>query len=147
MTRIDFYVLNQNTLAARTDYACRIVEKAVKNQCKVNILTDHANDSSELDEKLWSFAPESFVPHINLDALEENQLRSSHSSVNISRDAIECDDYDLLVNLSGKVPTKFSRYNRLIEIVVQDSKVLETTRKQHHYYKERGYPIFVHKIS
>ncbi len=63
MTQIDFYVLTQTTAIARLHYACRLTEKAVNQGCHIAIALDDELQAQTLSDYLWSFKPESFLPH------------------------------------------------------------------------------------
>jgi len=63
MTRVDFYVLEQDALMARLHYACRLTEKAHQRQHQVVLAVDNEQAAKELSEYMWQFKPESFVPH------------------------------------------------------------------------------------
>ena len=68
MTRVSFYLLNSQDVQSRQQFACRLAEKAVRQGNKVMIATGNEAESRELDQLLWSFRPESFVPHVILGA-------------------------------------------------------------------------------
>src|SRR5215469_18935767 len=61
--RVDFYVIEGTTAAARLKVACRLAEKAyLASQRTLIWHTDHA-ELEALDDLLWTFADGSFVPH------------------------------------------------------------------------------------
>ena len=93
---------------------------------------------------LWSFKPESFIPHQILGAEDE---KNNDDAVNVE---ITCTDnlsnhHDVLINLRREIPEHFSRFTRVCEVVIQDANVLEHTREHYKFYKQRGYPIAQHK--
>lgn len=142
MTRIDFYVLtNKSNMQDRFHFACRLTEKAVKQGNRVLIATADEQASQELDQLLWSFSPESFVPHalVGTPAAAASPVVISH-----------CEDdethHDVMVNLGLGLPDYFSRFERVTEIVVQEEAVLAATRKNYAWYQERGYPLNTHKL-
>lgn len=141
MTRVDFYVLQKQALADRWFFACRLVEKAVKQGNKVLIATEDESSTTELDKLLWSYSPESFVPHTIL-----GQAGDQDSPVVISHERDDENHHDVMVNLCLGIPPHFSRFKRVTEIVVQDQNVLAATRKNYGYYNERGYPVTTHKL-
>jgi len=140
MTRIDFYVLQESTTDGRLNFVCRLVEKAIGQGNKVMIATEHAAQSQEIDERLWNFKPESFIPHQQIGGL------AAATPVTISHRGDDPQHHDVLVNLRATVPPEFSRFQRLVEIVVQDSAILESTRKNFAFYKARGYQLNTHKL-
>jgi len=65
--QVDFYVLSQTDTAAKHTYACRIANKAFGQGMTVFIATEDAAQSQMLDKLLWTFAQNSFVPHVVCD--------------------------------------------------------------------------------
>ena len=60
---ITFYVLAGTDVGERLHTACRIISKAFQQKHNIYV---HARDKAEaeqLDELLWTFRAESFIPH------------------------------------------------------------------------------------
>ncbi len=142
MTRIDFYVLSNSDLNAQQHFACRLAEKAVKQGNKVLIATEDAQQSQHMNDYLWQFQPESFVPHSQVGAGESNDV-----PVVIAHEGDDNLHHDLLINLRKSTPEQFSRFKRLAEIVIQDKTILNASRQSYQFYKSRGYPVNTHKIN
>jgi len=141
MTLIDFYVLQKDAVAEQHHFACRLIEKAVNKGNRVMVATKNHEESKMLDEALWSFRPEAFIPHtIHGDG------ESSDTPVVISHTEDDQSHHDVMVNLRLEIPSQFSRFKRLAEIVIQDNKVLANSRSSYAFYKKRGYPINTHKL-
>jgi DNA polymerase-3 subunit chi len=141
MTRIDFYVLQKSDLNARFDYACRLAEKAFKLGNQVHIHTSTLEDARHLDQWMWKYENTSFLPH----------SLASHASGNreiiISHEPPAHNERDVLINLDHAVPSFFSQFNRVAEIVVQDEKALAALRNNWLFYKNRNYPLHKHDIG
>lgn len=147
MTQIDFYILQENASAARWHFACRLVEKAFRHGHNILITLDEDTDINAFDELLWSFKPESFIPHRILSptgsaAGAERVLISNHSPD--QNPFIR--EHSLLINLARNIPAAFSDFERLIEIVIQEENVLKNTREHYHFYRKGGYSIEHRKI-
>ncbi|MEH6357410.1 MAG: DNA polymerase III subunit chi [Pseudomonadales bacterium] len=144
MTRIDFYILPDSEQQARLLFICRLVEKAYKQNHRLYIHTDSETTSKTIDDLLWSFRPESFIPH---HLLEDTTAPAPIAIGHGDNSGIGCGDHhDVLINLSNDIPDFFSRFERCIEIVIQQPDVLETTRKHFGFYRERGYPLNTHDL-
>lgn len=141
MTHIDFYILPDTSAEARWQFACRLIEKAHALGRQLLVAVDSPADARHLDELLWRFKPESFVPHRLLDSSD-----MPAAPVEITPDDNCGQHHDVLINLSSRVPEHFSRFERLSEVVIQDCEVLKTTREHFSFYKTRGYPIQHRKI-
>lgn len=143
MTKIDFYVLEvADSFEAQCNFACRLIDKAHAQGNNILVATENDADSQTVDSALWGFRPEAFLPHALSGTAEANT-----APIIISHSENEVEHHDVLVNLRRSVPKQFSRFERLVEIVVQQQDVLEMSRKNFAFYKKRGYPIDTHKLK
>jgi DNA polymerase-3 subunit chi len=140
MTRIDFYILADDTAEKRLTFACRLIDKAQKLGNQVYVACESEAQAKSLSEQLWSFQPESFTAH-DVEAQPQRQ-----SKVHLGWDDDATHHHGVMVNLRGNVPATFSRFERLTEIVSQEPEVLEKTRQNYSFYRERGYPINNHDL-
>lgn len=141
MTLIDFYVLQKDNREAQYHFACRLIEKAVRQGNRVMVATKDAEETQTLDKKLWDFRPDAFIPHVS-----HKHEHAADAPVVISHSEDDDSHHDVLVNLRLEVPAQFSRFKRLAEVVIQEKKVLENSRLSYAFYKKRGYPINTHKL-
>ncbi|HWV16143.1 MAG TPA: DNA polymerase III subunit chi [Cellvibrio sp.] len=138
MTQVDFHILPDASVEARWLYSCRLIEKVAGLGHSILVAVDSEEEAQTLDDLLWSFKPESFIPHQIIGGDNE-------SPVEITFTQEAGDHHQVLVNLSSRIPEYFSRFARLSEIVIQEPKILESTREHYKFYKQRGYPITQHK--
>lgn len=143
MTQIDFHILQEASVEARWLYTCRFIEKVESLGHSILVVVDTLEQAQELDDLLWSFKPESFIAHQIIGGDEEAKVEISYTDVNGNIESGE--HHDVLINLSNHIPTFFSRFARLAEIVIQEPNILENTREHYRFYKQRGYPITQHK--
>jgi DNA polymerase-3 subunit chi len=139
MTRIDFYLLSSAAEAARLDYACRLAHKAWSKGHQVYL---HCADEAQveaLDELLWSFRADAFVPH-GCDPAE----RSTPVICSCAEDP--GNQHDLLINLSNQQPGFFSRFHRMAEIIVEHDSVRLPARERFRFYRDKGYALQTHQI-
>jgi DNA polymerase-3 subunit chi len=141
MTRVDFYILQDSRPNAAQLFACKLTEKAYKQGRKVYINTASGKQLKQLDELLWTFRDGSFLPHgcyAGEDSGEQPILLGH---------AIEPDGpSDVLVNLANDIPTFFSRFDRVAELVGSDDAQREAARERFRFYKDRGYTMNTHKL-
>jgi DNA polymerase-3 subunit chi len=140
MTRIDFYVLPDDSLEAQHLFACRLAQKASKQGHRVYIHTESESQSKKLDELLWSFSATSFVPH----TMKSDECANTPVYINHSGDPL--DIHDVLINLTPNTPDCFGRFERFAELVNQNESVKQAGRERFKFYKSRGYPLQTHKI-
>jgi len=142
MTRIDFYVLPDEAVIVRMHYACRLAEKAVHHGHHIVIAVDDEAQALNLSDYLWSFKPESFLPHQT-----QNSAETQIGPIMVTWNKDYDEYHDILINLSQEVHEGFSRFQRVMEIVVQEEACLASTRAHFQFYRERGYPLKSHTIE
>ncbi|MGH1484802.1 MAG: DNA polymerase III subunit chi [Cellvibrionaceae bacterium] len=140
MTQVDFYILQQDNPIARLHFACRLSEKAANRNHHIVIAVQDEAQAKTLSEYLWSFKPESFLPH----HLQTEEAPSS--SIMLAWDKDEDQYHDILINLRDDIPEWFSRFQRVMEIVVQEDSCLSQTRDHFQFYRDRGYPLKSHPV-
>jgi DNA polymerase-3 subunit chi len=139
VTQVDFYILPETTSEARWLFACRLIDKVQRMGMHVLVAMDNEADARAFDELLWTFKPESFIPHQLI-----NGGKPSPVEITFSEDA--GDHQGLLLNLSKVTPPYFSRFERLSEVVIQEQQSLQSSRERFSFYKSRGYPIETRKL-
>ena len=132
MTRIDFYQLNPER-HAWDQVVCRLCQKAWDNRQLTLLLTQSEEQSRYLDQKLWTFADDSFVPH-------DSEINAEFvTPVFIHDNPDPAGERQLLINLAPSVPPWFAQFERVIELVTEENR--SQARANYSYYKERGYPL------
>ncbi len=132
MTRIDFYQLNPDRHRYE-QVVCRLCEKAWEQKQLTLLLTEDAAQSQLLDQRLWTFSDDSFVPHDSEDSADFVTPILIHDNPD------PAGERQLLINLSASVPPYFAQFERVIELVTEENKA--QARAHYSYYKERGYPL------
>jgi len=123
--RVDFYVLKSATPKQRWIFACRLAEKAYLSDLKVAILQDDVSNAKLLDDLLWTFNERSFVPHeLCLD-----------------------EKFDLLVNLTDRLPEGLDRFARVAEIMDADPARLRLGRERFKSYRDLKVAMDTHQIG
>ncbi len=143
MPRVDFYVLKETDPKARNHFACRLTEKAFKKGHSVFLLTSSSEDSELLNDLLWCFREDSFVPH----QIYGQSGVAPNLAVEIGHHQDVAPDFDLLINLTNKIPLFFNQFQRVSEVVVQQEAILDATRNSYKHYKEQGCSLHLHNIQ
>ena len=142
MARVDFYVLAAAGEQARLQFACRLAEKAYKLEHRVQLLAADRLRAEQLDELLWTWRDGSFVPH-DLAGGET----AARAPVVIGFDAEQLPEgYDLLINLSDRVPDNVGSFPRVAEIVTSDEGTRQRSRARYANYRENGHTLETHKL-
>lgn len=142
MTEVDFYILASKDPQARTRFACRLTDKAYRLGHRVYIHTGSAEQTRQLDDLLWSFQQNSFIPHEVYRADGDNR-----PPVQLGHDSEPDASHAVLINLAPEVPLFFSRFERVAELVNGEESVRRQSRQRYSFYKERGYVLRTHEIS
>ena len=136
MTRIDFYQTSGDEHA----FACRLIDMVYRKGRHIYVHTSTEEQAKTLNEQLWTFKEDSFVPHsLHSEAMDV--------PIKIGFDHEPEEHQDVLINLSGQIPHFFSRFDRVAEIVPVDQNSRKSARENYAYYKERGYVLNYHEIS
>ena len=140
LTKVDFYILPSAEPSARLDFAFKLTEKAWRLGHRVYLHCSDSAQRQDLDERLWRFKGESFVPHTNTEDQPDGTIVMGLSEAPASHQ-------DLLINLDLKVPEFFKRFARVAEVVVEDPAVRLAARESFRFYREHGYPLQDHKLQ
>ncbi len=144
MTQVDFYVLEGDSDDERLRLACRIVDKATQQDLHVFVNATSDGEAKQLDELLWTFSQNSFIPHrIVRETLDAPPLEPVLIGVNQPPGPGR---WDVLVNLAGDVPEFFSRYERVAEVVDGNAERRERSRERYRFYRDRGYRLNTHQV-
>ena len=141
MTRIDFYVLTDMTRDAAMRFACRLSLKGFQSGMCVHVHTNDSSEADNLDQLMWDYPKHRFLPHAVLA-----ESSTDHTAVPVHIGCAEPNyTSGLLINLADQVPTFFGRFDRVAEIVVDETRNLGRDRYTH--YRKRGYPLHHHELD
>lgn len=132
MPRIEFYVLSTAMPGDRLRAACQLAMKAWRAGMPVFLRGSDAQQCNEVDELLWRFKAESFVPH----SLHEEDAQAP---VVIGLDEEPSSAQGVLINLGSTLSPQVERFSRVIEIVNQKPDLLTACRENFRSYRQRGY--------
>lgn len=138
MTRVDFYILPEDNSISLLLYAARLVEKAFRRGHQIYVHTLDDSQTQQLSQQLWQ-RPESILGH-------GSGQSSQHQPIHVSHLGDSGEHGDVMVNLAGTIPTFFSRFQRVAEIVPGKPESRSQSRDNFRYYKERGYALKTHNI-
>ena len=141
MTRVDFYILQDSQPQAQPLFTCRLTEKAYKQGHRVYIHTESPGQLKQLDDLMWTFRSGSFLPHAIYAGGD-----TGGQPVLLGQDVEPEGSDDVLINLSGKVPPFFSRFNRVVEPVAADDNARAAARERYRFYQDRGYTLKTHNL-
>ncbi len=133
MTRVDFHSKVPDKIA----YACRLVRKARAADLKVVVFTADRMQMAAIDDALWTFSEQDFLPHVAAD----DELAALTPVILTDDAAQSLPHHQVLINLSRETPAHFARFERMFEIVSGDEDDLLAGRERYRQYQQRGYPL------
>jgi DNA polymerase-3 subunit chi len=139
--QIDFYVLQKNSPGGRFKLACRIIEKAYHRGHRVYVRTGNADDTNTLDNLLWTFSQNSFVPH-----QLSTESDSRESPVVIGEYQPATGGTDIVISVADAPVSDFTAYPRIVEIVGCEDNERESGRNRFRFYREQGVEPNTHRI-
>ena len=140
--RIDFYLVEAPGAAARDATACRIAETAWRRGHRVHLHADSQESARRLDDLLWTWRDESFVPHAVCGAEEG----AGGALVTIGWGALPGFADDVLLNLDPRAPDGFERFARVAEVVGGADSDRAAGRERFRRYRERGCEPNTHRL-
>jgi DNA polymerase III subunit chi len=153
MTRVDFYVSEDDSADARLLLACRITDKAYHLGHNVYIRAASPEQAERLDAMLWTFQAGSFLPHglaaevspedhpilVGCDDAPPDQAPDETSGRAPDRTTV-------FINLSDQPPRSLGRFHRVVELVGQGEAGREAARERWRYYREQGCALKTHTL-
>ena len=126
-------------------FACRLVEQVWKRGHAVLVLAESDAAARRLDDRLWTFRDESFVPHRRIDAGALPADRTMDAPVIVGTPGTWDGALDVLVNLTPDVPDEAARAARIAEVVPDRGAGRDAGRRRYREYRDRGFEIRIHR--
>lgn len=140
--RVDFYLLSNSQPDAVGLVACRLLEKAYQRGHRVFVFCDSKENAERLDELLWTYKEDSFIPH-NL----QGEGPEPPPPVQIGYGTEPRGFNDILLNMSPTIPDYFTRFRRIMEIVAADDSAKEISRNHYREYRSKQCDLHTHNIE
>lgn len=142
MTEIAFHFNAPEKLA----YACRLLKKALSKSAQIVVSADPST-IDQLDQTLWSFRADAFVPHCTLQSQPSLWRHSPVVLVSGSELPSTLPHHRVLVNLGQELVRGFEAFERVIEVVTLNEQDRLQARLRWKHYASRGYPLKRHDLA
>jgi DNA polymerase-3 subunit chi len=142
MHEVSFYILPSQSLPERYLFACKLIEKAYRCGQFCYVYTDSFQQSQQLDNQLWTFRENSFIPH----QIYDEKIPDYHQTVLIGTKVAPEKWQKLIFNLSSKYPDNLSQTERVLEIIDDNEALKQTARQRFRQYNQDGFNITTHTI-
>ena len=138
--QVDFYVL-ANPRESAEHLACKLAMMAWEQGHHVAILTADDSAAASLDETMWDFPPNRFLPHSRGKADSETPVSIDSHNAEIPSDR------DVVINLSDAAVADPGRFRRLLEIVPGAEQKRLASRQKYREYRDLGLNPASHTIG
>ncbi len=143
--QVDFYVRPDASPDALERFACRLAETVWQRGHRVLVLAPSDTAARRLDDLLWTFRDESFVPHRRLGAGGSAANEPADEPVIVGTPGAWEGALDVLLNLTPSVPAEAARAARIAEIVPAGGAGRDAGRRRFREYRDRGFEIRTHR--
>ena len=140
MPRADFYLIDKPRF--REDpllLVCELAKRAFAAQQSTLILTRDFEQAEAVDEYLWSFDEDSFIPH-QLAGDDDD----ANTAVLIVPPGVETADRPMVINLRDTCAQ--GQFDRVLEVVAADPAEREGSRVRWTEYKKAGFEVNKHDM-
>lgn len=140
MPKVNFYLLKDASEEGRRFFACRLAEQLQRQGMTVQFVVKDDDEARELDQRLWSFTPESFLPHARVgDAM----AGSVNVLIGLGADKPQA---GTLLNLLDELPPHHADGDTIAEFIRNDEDAKARSRQQWQSYKQLGYELQLHQL-
>ncbi|MBZ0332903.1 DNA polymerase III subunit chi [Marinobacter sp. AL4B] len=137
-----FHILAQNTPVARNLHAAKLVDKAWQQGDRVCVLCENQQQAQELDDLLWNFTPDAFIPH----SIATDPSSPCSDPVGILLYPPAATDWDTVIILTSDLPEQADQYRRLALVAQNDPAVLNQARGHYKQLRKLGIEARVHDM-
>lgn len=137
MPAVEFHILSEAGDVARLRHACQLVDAAYKDGKRVAIQVGDGGEAQKLDDMLWTFHDQAFIPH-------EIATPSSPSNARIMAligTTTPRTFSKQLINLGTSIPDDLESIEHVIEVVDGDAQRKQLARDRYKQYRERGWQL------
>ncbi len=136
--RIDFY----HHVTRPLPFCCRLIQTAWQRGSQLMVLVPDSAQCQALDQLLWTFQPQAFIPHCAPTAAYANQtpiwLATELPPVVTGR---------VLLNLRLSPLPEAQQFERILQIASADEAELAQARQVARHYKQLGAEIVYHDMT
>jgi len=115
--------------------ACQQAARSYRQQQKVFIYTPDQTLAHEVDEMLWGFDADSFVPH---NLMGEGPSYGSPVEISWQAPTNRC---AVLINLTENVPPFTQQFSQVIDFVPNDESLKKSARNRYRQYQQLGFAV------
>lgn len=132
MPRADFYLIDKPRFREQPLLlACELARKAFVAEQPLLILAKSQEQAEELDQLLWEFDDDAFIPH-QIAGDDDDAI----CAVLVATPDVSAEDRALVLNLRDECAP--GNWDRVLEVVAADTSEREGSRRRWREYQQRG---------
>ena len=136
MPRADFYLIDKPRFREEPLLlVCELVRKAYAAELPTLVLARDSAQAEALDDLLWSFDPDEFLPH----QIAGSDEGDDDTPILIATPEMDVPARPLLINLRDAAPA--GSFERVLEVVPADDSAREPLRERWKQYKAAGLDV------
>jgi DNA polymerase-3 subunit chi len=143
MNRADLYLLSTPAMSEQVNFCCRLTEKAFHDFKRIHIQTSQSIQNEALDTALWTFKPESFLPHGIGQAIKPIPpiIIDSH---NLQGELFSSSN--LLILLASQLPENTKNFDRVCILVPNIEDEIQRARVLYKELKQQKTEVHIHDM-
>lgn len=143
MNRADLYLLSTPAMTEQVNFCCRLTEKAIQDFKRIHIQTSQSIQNEALDTALWTFKPESFLPHdIGQDVKHLPPIIIDSQNL---RDELFAKS-NLLILLATQLPSNAKQFDRMCILVPNIEEEIQQARLLYKELKKQNIEVHIHDM-
>ncbi|NHB59203.1 DNA polymerase III subunit chi [Acinetobacter sp. 194] len=135
MAKISFYLFEKSP-ERQVESTCRLCRKILRQSAKIWIHCPDQEFQHDLDDRLWSFDPSSFLAH-GIDQPEAPICISAH---------LPMDQEWIVFNFNNHALVQAEQFSHIIEIVENNEPAKQIGREKFKTYRRLGITPQTHKL-
>lgn len=134
MSTVTFFLLAAEDEVARQRFVCKLAANHCYEQSRTHILVPNEEYLEELNQMLWEFPAERFVPHVVLSERSDTCLVTLNCADQFDGNG------DTLINTTANIPQIASKFSKVCEVVLSEER--PRAREQFRQYRSLKYELF-----
>ena len=141
MPRADFYLIAKERFREEPLLlVCELAKRGYAANLPILVLARDAAQAEALDDLVWSFDPDEYLPH-QIAELDEGD---DDTPILISTPEMDIPTRALLINLRDAAPT--GSFDRVLEVVPADPSARGPLRERWKHYQALGFDVNKHDM-
>ena len=141
MPRADFYLIDKPRFREQPLLlVCELAKRGFAANLPILVLARDAAQAEAIDDLLWSFDPDEYLPH-QIAGLDEGD---DETPILIATPEMDVPARAMLINLRDAAPT--GSFDRVLEVVPADPSARGPLRERWKHYQALGFDVNKHDM-